>query len=561
MASRTSIQMPGPPGKARFVRFQHDPDDPTSLGGDGAWAIHEDRRGNLWVGTENGLDKLEPATGRFTHYREPDGLPNNSVVCIQEDSQGNLWLSTNNGLVRLNPILMRFRTYDVSHGLQSNEFDSGACLRSRNGELYFGGIAGFNVFRPGEIRENPAPPPVVITGFRIFNQPAPIDLTGATPVDLSYQENFVAFDFAALDYHAPKKNHYAYQLEGFDTEWQDAGTRRYAAYTNLPGGRYVFHVRGSNSDGVWNEAGVSIPLTVAPPIWETVWFRSIVIVLAAMLLVGGYWWRVSSIRAQNLRLEHKVTLQTAALRREIEQRKQAEAALAQTAANEAVVAERTRLARELHDAVTQTLFSASLIAEVLPELYATDVAEGQRSSDELRQLTRGALAEMRTLLLELRPSAVTKAQLTDLVRQLIEATTGRGRVPVQFNTEGQRNLPDDVKVAFYRIAQEALNNVVKYAKAKQVIVDLRQQPMGVRLTIGDDGLGFDPEAVGPGHHGQRIMRERAETIGARLAVHSEVGHGTLITLTWRDPAWSEPVTPDVELTQKQDTQNSGGEAP
>ena len=172
-------------------------------------------------------------------------------------------------------------------------------------------------------------------------------------------------------------------------------------------------------------------------------------------------------------------------------------------------------------------------------MWETDPDDGRRTTEELRQLTRSALAEMRTLLLELRPSAVTKANLDDLVRQLLDATVSRARVTAHFSSDGRRPLPDDVKVALYRIAQESLNNVVKYAKAKNVTVDLRQQPMGVRLTVSDDGVGFDPAAVGPERMGQRIMRERAETIGARLSVQSELGHGTVVMATWIDPAWQE----------------------
>jgi signal transduction histidine kinase/ligand-binding sensor domain-containing protein len=526
-------------GEARFVRFQHDPADPSSLSDNGVWAIHEDSNGIIWAGTQAGLNRLDPQTGKFTHYLEKDGLPNSSVTCIQEDESGNLWLSTNNGLVRLNPAELHFRTYDVSHGLQSNEFNSGACLRSRNGEMYYGGVHGFNAFQPAAIRDNPNPPPVVLSGFRIFNRPTVIDLSGRTPIELEHQENFISFEFAALDFHAPHKNQYAYRLEGFDPDWVDAGDRRYANYTNLPAGNYLFRVRGSNNDGVWNETGIALPVRVAPPLWQTWWFQTAALLMVAALLAGGFRWRVHQVRAQNRRLEQTVAQQTADLRREMEQRRQAEAALAHKAAGEAVAAERTRLARELHDAVTQTLFSASLIAEVLPDLYAANLHEGQQSTEELRQLTRGALAEMRTLLLELRPSAVTQARLEDLIRQLIEATTGRARLPVQYHAQGQRPIPDDVKIAIYRIAQEALNNIVKYAKASQVTVDLRQHSLGVRLTVSDDGVGFDPAAVGVGHLGQKIMRERAEGIGARLAVHSEMGEGTIVTVIWMDPECQE----------------------
>ena len=526
-------------GKVRFITYRHDPDNPNSLSDNSVWAIHQDRTGALWVGTQVGLNRFDPDSGAFTHYRERDGLPNNTVLCIEEDSRGYLWIATNNGLAHFNTVLPTFRVFDESDGLQSREFNSGACLRSRNGELFFGGVHGFNVFRPETIQRNPAPPPVVITNFSIFNQPATIDLTGQTPVDLTYAENFLAFEFAALDYHASRKNRYAYKLEGFDEGWIEAGDRRYASYTNLRGGEYLFRVRGSNNDGVWNEAGVAIPLRVTPPVWETFWFRGLAVFLMLAFVAGGIGWRVNNIRVQNRRLTQQVAAQTAELRLQIQQREEAEAALAQKAAEAAVAAERTRLARDLHDAVTQTLFSASLTAEALPDLWAADQAEGLRTTEELRQLTRSALAEMRTLLLELRPSAVTQAKLEDLVRQLIEATVSRVRIPMHFSAEGQRTLPDEVKVALYRIAQESLNNVVKYARAQQVTVDLRQQPMGVRLSVSDDGVGFDPDAVGPGHMGQRIMRERADAIGARFAVHSEIGHGTVVTVTWLDPTWQE----------------------
>jgi len=533
-------------GEARFVRYQHNPDDPASLSDNSVWAIHQDRVGALWVGTQAGLNRLDPRSHTFTRYREKEGLPNNAVLCIEEDQRGYLWIATNNGLAHFNTVLPSFRNFDERDGLQSSEFNSGACLRSRNGEMYFGGVHGFNVFRPDNVQRNPAPPPVVITNFSIFNQPAAVDLTGETPIDLSYRESFIAFDFAALDYHAPQKNRYTYILEGFDAGWVDAGDRRYASYTNLPGGDYLFRVRGSNNDGLWNEAGVAIPLRVTPPVWETFWFRGIAAFMLLALVASGVGWRIHSIRVQNRWLARKVDEQTAELRRQIAQREQAEAALAQKAADEAVVAERTRLARDLHDAVTQTLFSASLTAEVLPELWATDSDEGRRTTEELRQLTRSALAEMRTLLLELRPSAVVQARLEDLLRQLTEATVSRTRAAVQVKVEGQRPLPDDVKIALYRIAQESLNNIAKYAKASNIHADLRQQPSGVRLTISDDGVGFDPDSVGAGHFGQKIMRERAESIGARLTVQSEAGHGTVVMVTWTDPEWQEPSASEGE---------------
>jgi PAS domain S-box-containing protein len=199
----------------------------------------------------------------------------------------------------------------------------------------------------------------------------------------------------------------------------------------------------------------------------------------------------------------------------------------------AVLEERQRLARELHDAVTQTLFSASLIADVLPRLWERSADEGRRRLVELRELTRGALAEMRALLLELRPAALTEAGLGDLLRQLAEATTGRARLPVEVAVDGQRALPADVQIALYRIAQEALNNVAKHAGASQAVVTLRSTPEQVELRIADDGRGFDPAAVPSGHLGVGIMRERAGTIGAVLQIDSHNRQGTQVLVTWR----------------------------
>ena len=200
----------------------------------------------------------------------------------------------------------------------------------------------------------------------------------------------------------------------------------------------------------------------------------------------------------------------------------------------AVVAERSRLARDLHDAVTQTLFSASLIAEVLPRLWDRNPDEGRRRLAELRELTRGALAEMRTLLLELRPAALEEANLRDLLHQLAESITGRARVPVALEVEGECDLEVEVKIALYRIAQEALNNVAKHSAASAATMRLICRPRQVELSVCDDGLGFDPDSRPLNSLGLGIMRERAEAIGAALTLDSQPGCGTRITVLWRN---------------------------
>ena len=198
----------------------------------------------------------------------------------------------------------------------------------------------------------------------------------------------------------------------------------------------------------------------------------------------------------------------------------------------ATIEERQRLARELHDAVTQTLFSSSLIADVLPRIWERNPEEGRRRLEELRQLTRGALAEMRTLLLELRPSALVEVELGDLLRQVGEAFTGRSRIPIQLEVDGDIHIPPDVKVGLYRIAQEALNNIAKHANASQVTLKLCAEGKGLELSVVDDGCGFDMSGVSSEHLGLKIMGERSREIGVNLTVDSQVGAGTKIVARW-----------------------------
>jgi signal transduction histidine kinase len=214
------------------------------------------------------------------------------------------------------------------------------------------------------------------------------------------------------------------------------------------------------------------------------------------------------------------------------ERQQSRDAQTARAIEDAVAAERNRLARELHDAVTQTLFAASLIAEVLPDLWDMDEVEAHKSTDELRQLTRGALAEMRTLLFELRPAAMQQARLSDLLKQLSEAMMGRRSLPICLDVQGEGEIPNDVKVEIYRIAQESLNNIVKYARATQVQIQVQIETSHVHMEIKDNGVGFDSTCVRPTSLGLRIMRERAEAIHAELQVSSQPGRGTAIWLDW-----------------------------
>jgi PAS domain S-box-containing protein len=218
------------------------------------------------------------------------------------------------------------------------------------------------------------------------------------------------------------------------------------------------------------------------------------------------------------------------------QQKQAEEVAAREIKEKTALEERTRLARDLHDAVSQTLFSTSLIAEVLPKVWERNKDDGLKKLEEVRQLSRGALAEMRTLLFELRPSALTDADLNDLLHQLAESVTGRARVPVTVEINGTADVPPDVKVALYRIAQEALNNVAKHSGAGRAQVSLDNQPHHIVLQVIDNGKGFDDSRGASGSFGLSNMKERADQIGAVLKIESKIDQGTEITVDWHDNA-------------------------
>ncbi len=580
------------PSTEHFTRYRDDPNTPGSLSGDDVRAIYEDRTGTLWIGTWSGglnrfdretekfvnypahpqglsdgtvlsiyedtsgvlwigtagggLNRFDRETETFTHYREKDGLPNDVIYGILEDSRGYLWISTNKGLSKFDPRTETFINYDVHDGLQGNEFNGGAFHKSWDGEMFFGGLNGLTAFYPESIQDNTFVPPVVLTLLTQGGEKVDVGqaFESVQEVVFHWPNNFFEFEFAALSYTQPEKNQYAYKLEGLKEDWNYIGTRRFGRYTSLPSGTYTLRIKGSNNDGVWNEGGTAITIRIVPPFWGTWWFRGLVVLVLIGGLVGGYRWRVKDVEVRSRELEAQVEQRTAELRQEIEQRLQVEEALRQSEMAKAVAAERSRLARDLHDVVTQTLFSASLVAEALSTSWERDREEGQQLLKELRQLTQGALAEMRTLLLELRPAALVEADLGDLLRQLAEAAIGREGIPITVTVEGECSLPSDVHITLYRIAQEALNNVTKHARAGRVTMSLRcvlpqslsQAGEGktVTLSICDDGCGFDPNGVSSDRLGLSGMRERAQTIGAALRIQSEIGHGTGIEVVWKE---------------------------
>jgi ligand-binding sensor domain-containing protein len=263
----------------RAVALRHRRDDGTSLPVDSVMAVYVDAAGTVWVGTRGGglARMLERPTAdreaRFATYAEREGLPNRMVYGIHSDRAGGLWMSTNRGLARLAPATGEVTTYGPRHGLQAAEFHFGSHFQNGRGELFFGGVNGFNTFSPERLRRNEKPPEVFLTAVLEHNRP----MAGLGPptvlerLDLDYRDDVVSFEFAALDFADPTHNRYAYRLEGFDEGWIDLGAVRRVTYTNLDAGRYVLRVRAANSDGVWNEEGLTLPIVVEAAPWLTAW--------------------------------------------------------------------------------------------------------------------------------------------------------------------------------------------------------------------------------------------------------------------------------------------------
>lgn len=494
------------PRAGSFKTYQHDEADPHSLAQNSVLAFHEDARGIIWAATlGGGLDAFDPSTETFAHVTEADGLPNNVINGILEDSAGNLWLSTNRGVCRFNPAARSFRNYDVGDGLQSMEFNQGAFCGGRDGAMYFGGINGLNTFRPATLPLDSLPPPVRITRCAVFDRPLTIP-DQSRGLELSYDQNFISFEFTALDFTAPEKNTYRYMMEGVDRDWVSCGTRRYASYTSLPGGDYVFRVRASNSDGVWNLTGTALVIHVAPPIWETAWFR----VLALALLLGSL---VAVYRRRIRQLERERRLQSEFSRK----------------LNESQETERKRVAGELHDGLGQELLT---VKNTLARIAEDQPPSARGRLVEVENAVQRAIEDVRHISADLHPHMLERLGLTRTIESTIRRISDAACLKIVSSVEPIDGLlqPSE-EIDFYRIIQEALTNVVKHSNASQCSVQVKRAPSQIHLMVQDDGRGFEPDAVATSETaglGLVNMAERVRLLRGDMEIRSAPGSGSTL---------------------------------
>lgn len=499
--------------------FSFDPVNKNSISSDHVLSVNEDPYtpdSVLWIGTDGGgLNRLNTVTEQFTSLTTKDGLPNNVVYSILTDTSLQLWMSTNNGLIRFDPRTNDIAAYDAQDGLQSNEFNRNEYYKTGDGKFYFGGIYGYNAFYPSQILKNTIPPIVVITEFRLFNNPViggdlssvlNRSITETDSIVLEYTDNMFSFQFAALDYNAPKKNRYAYQLAGFNSDWINANTARIATYTNIDPGTYVFRVKASNSDGVWNEEGTNIVVTVLPPFWMTWWFRGFLVLIFVSTGPTIYYFRVSQLKR--------------------EQRRQQEVSRMLIESQEA---ERKRIAQEMHDSLGQEL----LVIKNRAVMGLKTAGEDSKEKRQLEQISDGAtnvLTLVRTLSHGLRPPELDRLGVTETIRSILSNVREASNMTLHAELDvidGMIKKEDEINLI--RILQEALNNIEKHSGASVIDISIKCEQRHIAFTIKDNGKGFAADTVKHGI-GLAGISERVRILHGAIAITSAPAEGTMISI-------------------------------
>ena len=516
------------------------------LGNDFVGAIFEDSKGNLWIGTLGGLSVSR--SGVFTTYTTKDGLSSNTVTCVFEDQSGDLWIGTNGGgLNRLrdgkfvavtsrdglpDDVIYRvledgeqrlwcssnkgiFRLdqkelnalaakqtgaltptlYGTADGMLTRECSGGghpAAWKMNDGKLWFATIKGVATVDADHLAVNSIPPPLVIEQLRVDDQIAPLNASmkiaaGSTRLD---------FYYTAPSFIAPENVRFKYKLEGFDRDWIDGGSRRVAYYTNLRPGDYRFRVMAANSDGIWNEQGAGIDFYLEPRFYQTYWFYALILLLLAAIA-----WQLYRLRVRRISSQFG-----------------------------AVLRERNRIAREIHDNLAQDILGISVQLELVSRLLPAAAESAKPHLDRARILVRNSMAEARRYVWDLRSQDLERKDLptalNDTARRLTKDTTLQAMVQV---TGTFRPVPASIENNVLRIAQEAINNAVKHSQAQRIMIDLHFETEALQLRVRDDGCGFDPAVENrDGHFGLVGMRERAREIEAELKIQSEPESGTQV---------------------------------
>jgi signal transduction histidine kinase/ligand-binding sensor domain-containing protein len=457
---------------------------------------------HIWIGGDNGLEIWE--NDRFRPVFPADGDTFHNVAGIQEDSAGDLFLSEKRGLVFIPANEISKTLKDPSARVQYRVFDerdglAGAVVQGTDGRIWVSTSSGVAWIDPARIPKNTLPPPIVIRSITSNG------IRYASPDGLSLppRTRDLTIDYTALGLAIPERVQFRYKLEGSDTQWQEAGTRRRAFYTNLSHGKYRFRVTASNNDGVWNEAGASWGFSIAPTFYETLWFQTLMALAGIGLIWLLYRLRVRQITARaDLRYTERLE-------------------------------ERTRIARDLHDTLLQSFQGLMLHLEVVNQL----LPEGKAKAELTKSLGRAdsAIAEGRSAVYDLRPTAIDTSDLPESIKAVGDELSAESTATFRLVVEGpRREVHTMIRDELYRITREALRNAFLHAHARNIEAEITYGERTFRLRIRDDGEGIPPELLAegrPGHYGMPGMRERAKQIGGKFDIWSGVGTGTEIDLS------------------------------
>jgi ligand-binding sensor domain-containing protein/signal transduction histidine kinase len=472
--------------------YYHNPRDTQSLRNDQILCIQEDRDGNIWLGTFNGLIRVKDDGKKLTFepFTEREGLTNNVVYGILEDTDNHsLWLSTNNGLTRFFLDQKRFEKFDSRDGLQSNEFNGKAFFKASDGEMFFGGIAGYTRFYSTLIQSDTMRPRVWLTSLRYGNDEQ-INLLYSKDkkVKLNYSENTFSLSFIAINYIRPQDNQYAYRLEGHDPNWHAARGTRQVNFSKLPPGEYTFHVKASNSAGVWNETGDKLRIIIRPPYWQTLWFYMLLAGLLALAFGSFHQYRVQANVKRVMELERV----------------------------------RKNAAADFHDELGHKLTVISLFGEIVKKKL-------KGRSDIVPQLNKiiensnSLYYSMKDLLWVLDPNKDSLYDLAILLKdfgdELFDKTGVAYHATGLAESMRNHNLPMDQKRHIVLIFKEVMNNALKHSNCQHAALSIDYDQDQLNIAFSDDGDGFDLSAKQSGN-GLVNLRTRAEKIGGELTLNS-----------------------------------------
>ena len=551
-----------------FTHFRHN-DRRNSISSNEVSSILEDGQGNLWIGTSGGLNYFDRSSGLFTVYTTENGLPNNSVIGILEDAKGYLWISTLKGLSRFNPADKSVENFNEGDGLQSNEFKEQAYCLSKTGQIYFGGINGLNEFYPDSMKRYPYDPPLLITDFQLFNKDVPIardlrdpsalkrDISETHDITLSYKNSVITFGYASLNYTSRDKKKYAYILEGFDKDWNNAGTRHTVTYTNLDPGDYTFKVKGLNNDGSWSSRITTLKIHILPPFWMTWWFRLCI----AAFIIGGtisfYRICMHNIRVRNRELQRQVKKRTERLTsltgEERKARQEAEEA------NRAKSIFLATMSHEIRTPLNGVIGMTSLLAETPLTI------QQQEYTDTILHCGEGLLNVINDILdfSKIDSGKMEMEQrdfdLRNCIEEVLDVFAGKAsQSNLDLAYQIDYNVPTQIIGDAMRLRQILMNllgNATKFTHQGEIFLGVHLLRTGendeleLSFEVRDTGIGIPADKIGilfksfsqvdssttrkygGSGLGLAICEKLVALMGGHIAVTSRLGEGTTFTFT------------------------------